>query len=204
MRTFFCFFFLLYTALCAQDTASLEKFRSDYEVIKKEIADAKNRTISVDNNWIATHNQELFRLDGARQLLLKNESAAVREEVSGMEIKSLFDDMFYVNKRRYVEHGVARWNLKFAQRQLGELAMVVQQFETGGLRFDFQVQQAFRTYVLLEYTAAILEDKEFSSRVCGDQSECRGEIEAARERIFELLPKAKQWAEKAKDWKNPG
>lgn len=201
MRAFFCFFFVLAWALCAQEKPDFENFRVNYQVLLKELGDAKNRTITVDNKWLEEREKSVFELlNSASRLLSVSQPASVRQAILNMNFVVITKDLVFLKNRRDVERAVAGWSMEDVGALVSDVGTVLSQLRQIGLQFEFQPQQVGRSMYTLEILSGTLKDPEFSSRVCRFKVGCFENIEAAKNTVAGMFTEMKGWEEKAKAW----
>lgn len=209
MRAFFCFFFALFWVLCAQEKPELtdvEKFKADYGLMKKEIGEAKDRTISVDFSWVETHTQYLMKMVGNREVLLGSvESAVVREEIRSMDLQPLIDAIMLVGKRMLIERNVQVWSLDDISPQLTLLSQELNRFEQarGGFTGLHELYRPSKISWDLEIIGQVLAHTEFVSRVCKDVEGCVDNIAVLQKKVIADQARAKLWMEKIKTLQSP-
>ncbi len=215
MRAFFCFFFALFWVLCAQEKPDFEKFKADYDLMKKEVGDAKERTIMVDFKWIEDHSQHLQKMVGIREWLIQNSLSPVdREAASNIDLQPLIDDLVFAGRRLLVEKNVQDENYTLERVEKTELLLLSQElnrFEQNRaskaqpeqMGFSMGLQELNRPSKILwdlGIIELVLADPEFVSRVCKDMEGCVDRIAVLRKKVTADQVRAKLWMEKAKTW----
>jgi len=209
MRAFFCLYLTFSWVLFAQEKLSFEKFEIDYTLIKKEIGDAKDRTITVDQNWVEGHSTYLYKMVSDREWLKKNaEPLSVKEAVSNIDLQSLIDDLVFVGKRLIVERNIQIWTLDDIKPQMTLLSQELNRFEQsrpGEDPFDqigfIGLHELYRPSKILwdlNIIDQVLKNNEFVSRVCKDVDGCTEQIDALKKKVREDQVRSKSWIEKAK------
>lgn len=201
MRAFFCFFFVLAGTLCAQEKPDFENVRVNYQVLLKELGDAKNRTITVDNKWLEEREKSVFELlNSASSLLSASQPASVRQAILNMNFVVITKDLVFLKNRRDIERAVAIWSMEDVGALVSDVGTVLSQLRQIGLQFEFQPQQVGRSMYTLEILSGTLKDPEFSSRVCRFKVGCFENIAAAINTVAGMTSEMKVWEEKAKAW----
>ena len=208
MRAFFCFFFVLSWVLCAQEKPDFAKFLADFNLMKKEIGDAKDQTITIDFNWVRGHSQYLQKMVDTREWFIKNSVSPVdREAASNIDVQPLFDELDFVGKRLLVEKNVRDndYTLKrVKETELRLLSQELNRFEQSGFIGPQELYRPSKILWSLGVIELVLADHKFVSRVCKDVEGCADQIAALQEKITTDKERAKIWMEKAKtNWLNP-
>lgn len=207
MRAFFCFFFVLTWVLSAQEKPDFEKFKADYDLMKKEVGDAKERTIMVDFKWIEDHSQHLQKMVGIREWLMQNSLSPVdREAASNIDLQPLIDDLVFAGRRLLVEKNVQDENYTLEKVEMTELLLLSQELNRFEQSSFIGPQELYRPSKILwdlNIIGLVLADPEFVSRVCKDVEGCVGRIAVLQEKITTNKERAKIWMEKAKTWQPP-
>lgn len=210
MRAFFCFFFALFWVLCAQEkpeTPNFEKFLADYNLMKKEVADAKDRTISVDFRWVEDHSQHLQKMVGIREWLIQNSLSPVdREAASNIDLQPLVDDLVFAGRRLLVEKNVQDENYTLERVEKTELLLLSQELNRFEQSSFIGPQELYRPSKILwdlSIIELVLADPEFISRVCKNVDGCVDRVTVLQEKISTNKERAKIWVEKAKTWQLP-
>ncbi len=199
MRAFFCFFLVLSWALLAQD---FEKFQADYDTIKSDLEDAKERRVKVTRELLNDYEQRVYKLsDHAILLLNTNQSAAVKQAITNINPKYFYDDLRFLHTRLLAEHAASHWEMVDLEEKLSGAKKVNDQLEENGLLFGFQLQQIPRSLLTLEVIDLVLQNKEFSSGLCKGDDTCLGKLTEAQKEVVRQIPISKKWVEKARSWK---
>ncbi len=199
MRAFFCFFFALFWVLCAQEKPDFEKFKADYDLMKKEVGDAKERTIMVDFKWIEDHSQHLQKMVGIREWFIQNSLSQVdREAASNIDLQPLIDTIMSVGKRMLIERNVQVWSLDSISPQITLLSQELNRFEQvgGGFTGLHELYRPSKIFWDLEIIGQVLAHTEFVSRVCKDVDGCIDHVAVLQKKVVANQARAKLWMEK--------
>ncbi len=212
MRAFLVLFLASLWALGAQEKPDFEKFKADFEVIKQEVANAKDRKISIDNDWIIASTQQLQKMLGmSQQLLSEDQPEGVKQAVMNMDIDSLIRHVRFVGQRFEADEGTQKWTIKELDKEFFSAKRVIEQLNNNGLQFEFQPMQVSSSLFKLEILMMVMQNKEFWARVCKDREDKEAEesclttgADLIKEVTNNYLKQALVWNEKAKFWKKPG
>ncbi len=207
MRAFFCFFFVLFCGLCAQENPEIptfEKFKTDYDLIKKEIDDAKSQTTTVDFNWVEGHTQYLMKMVGTREFLLRSEFEVVRESARNIDLQPLIDDILFVGKRLVVNRNVQVWELDDISPKLQLLSQELNRFDQSGLLGPYELYRPSKIFWDLEIIGQVLAHSEFVSRVCKGTDGCVDRIAVLQKKVITDQTRAELWKKKVEGAKPTG
>lgn len=206
MRAFFCFFFLFTCVLCAQGTepVDFEKFQASYQLLQKELGNAKDGTITIDDQWLKDHEKALLALaDLSARLVSVGQPAPVRQAALNMNVSVLLGDLVFLKNRRDVEQAAADWRMKDVDISVEKVRNVLVGLRQIGLQFKSQPQHIRQNMYTLEILSGVLRHPKFSSRVCKDAVGCLETIEAATKTVEGMSSEMKEWEKKAKTWQPP-
>lgn len=206
MRAFFVSFFLFTWALCAQGTepADFEKFQTSYQLLQKELGNAKDGTVTIDDQWLEDHEKALLALaDLSARLSSVGQPASVSQAVLNMNVSVLLSDLVFLKNRRDVEQAAADWSMKDVDFLVKEMSKVLKGLRQIGLQFKSQPQHVGSSMYTLEILSDVLKHPKFSSRVCKDVVGCLETIEATTITVEGMSSEMKEWEKKAKAWQPP-
>lgn len=204
MRVFFCSFFVFAWVLSAQEEPSFEKFKTDYDLIKKEIDDAKSQTITVDFNWVEGHTQYLMKMVGTREFLLRSEFEVVRESARNIDLQPLIDDILFVGQRLVVNRNVQVWELDDISPKLRLLSQELNRFDQSGLLGPHELYRPSKILWDLSIIDRVLADPEFVSRVCKNVEGCLDRVTDLKKKALADQTRAELWKKKVEGAKPTG
>lgn len=211
MRAFFCFFFVFFWVACAQEVSEpdFEKFKADYNLMKKEIGDAKDDIVSVDFKWVEDHTEYLVKMVGTRQTLIGSRSAVTREAARNIDLQPLIDDILFVGKRLVVERNIQMRTLEDLSSQLRLLSQELNRFEQSGFIGNYELYRPSKILWDLSIIEQTLGSSVFVSRVCKDAEGCVVKVATLQQEVSRNQSRAETWKKTANslntgDIKAPG